>query len=163
MQSIELIRDNLVRSTERVLARVEDMRDHAFVPPTPNGGGHTLWVLGHLAFIEGLAVREFMLGEANPLGNWKETFDSDGDGPSEFPPFDEVLERCRAQRASTLALVDSFTEADLDLASTNTPGGYEDIFGTRRLCLQYMADHWYMHRGQLAAARRAARIDRMWV
>lgn len=49
MQSIDLIRDNLKKSEERVLARVEEMRDHSLVFPTPNGGGHTLWVLGHLA------------------------------------------------------------------------------------------------------------------
>lgn len=49
MQSIELIRENLRRSREIVLARVADMRDHCVVFPTPRGGCHTLWVLGHLA------------------------------------------------------------------------------------------------------------------
>ena len=39
----------------------------------------------------------------------------------------------------------------------------EEAFGTYRLCLQYVADHWYMHRGQLADARRAAGLERMWV
>ena len=49
MNSIDLIRDNLKKSSERVLLRVEEMRDHANVFPTTNGGCHTLWVLGHLA------------------------------------------------------------------------------------------------------------------
>ena len=40
--------------------------------------------------------------------------------------------------------------------------GHEDMFGTCRLCLQFVADHWYMHRGQLAGARRMAGVDRMW-
>ena len=31
---------------------------------------------------------------------------------------------------------------------------------TYRLCLQYVADHWYMHRGHLADARRAAGLAR---
>ena len=44
-----------------------------------------------------------------------------------------------------------------------TPAGFEHTFGTYRLCLQYAADHWYMHRGQLADARRAAGLERMWV
>ena len=52
-----------------VLARIEDMREHAVVFPTSNGGCHTLWVLGHLAFIEALVVRTFMRGESNPLGS----------------------------------------------------------------------------------------------
>jgi len=67
MQSIDLIRDNLTKSRDRVLARVEDMRDRCLIFPTPNGGCHTLWVLGHLAYIEGLVVFSFMRGEPNPL------------------------------------------------------------------------------------------------
>jgi len=67
MQSIDLIRDNLKKSRDRVLARVEEMREHCTVFPTPKGGSHTLWVLGHLAYIEALVVRQFMMGEPNPL------------------------------------------------------------------------------------------------
>jgi len=46
---------------------------------------------------------------------------------------------------------------------TNVPAGFEDTFGTYRLCLQYVADHWYMHRGHLADTRRAAGVERMWL
>jgi uncharacterized damage-inducible protein DinB len=165
MKSIDLIRENLKNSATRVLARVEDMREHCLVFPTPQGGGHTLWVLGHLAYIEGLVVRAFMLGEPNPLAEWEELFDGpDTTGDiSEYPPFDQVLAKCREMRESTVALLDSFTEDDLDRASANAPEGHEDTFGTYRLCLQYVADHWYMHRGQLADARRAAGLERMWL
>ena len=45
----------------------------------------------------------------------------------------------------------------------NAPEGFEDNFGTYRLCLQFVSDHWYMHRGQLADARRAAGLERMWL
>jgi hypothetical protein len=75
MQSIDLIRDNLKKSRDRVLARVEEMREHCAVFPTPRGGSHTLWVLGHLAYIEALVVRRFMLGEGSPLAEWEEVFD----------------------------------------------------------------------------------------
>jgi hypothetical protein len=165
MQSIELIRDNLKNSANRVLLRVEDMRGFCTVFPTPSGGGHTLWVLGHLAYIESLVIRGFMLGEPNPLADWEELFDgTDTSGDiSEYPPFDHVLAKCREMRGSTIALVDSFTEADLDRKSANAPKGYENTFGTFRLCFQYVADHWYMHRGQLADARRAAGLERMWL
>jgi uncharacterized damage-inducible protein DinB len=158
-------RDNLRKSRDRVLARIEDMRDHCVVFPTPRGGAHTLWVLGHLAYIEGLVVSEFMLGQSNPLAAWEESFD--GADVSEdigaFPPFDEVLARCREVRESTLALLDTLSEEDLDAVSAHVPKGYEDTFGTYRLCLQYVADHWYMHRAHLADARRAAGVERMWV
>ena len=75
MQSIDLIRDNLRNSRDRVLARVEEMREHCVVFPTPRGGGHTLWVLGHLAYIEALVVRGFMLAEPNPVAGWEALFD----------------------------------------------------------------------------------------
>jgi len=165
MQSIDLIRDNLRRSRDRVLARVEEMRDFCVVSPTPRGGCHTLWVLGHLAYIEALVVMKIMLGNSNPLADWEEIFDG-ADVSADigrFPPFDQVLKRCRAEREATLALLDSLTEADLDRPSAASPPGFEDTFGTYRLCLQYAADHWYMHRGNLADARRAAGIERMWV
>lgn len=165
MQSIEIIRDNLQKSRELVLARVEDMREHGVVFPTPNGGGHTLWVLGHLAYIEALVIRKFMLGEPNPLGEWEDVFDgSDVSGDANcYPPFDEVLARCRRMREGTLTLLESLSEDDLDKLSAEAPKSVEDTFGTYRLCLQFVADHWYMHRGQLADARRAAGLHRMWL
>ena len=84
------------------------------------------------------------------------------DDESLFPPFDEVLFQCREMRRSTLALLESFSEEDLDHVSAKAPEGHEETFGTYRLCLQFVADHWYMHRGQLADARRAAGLERMW-
>ncbi|MEN8007341.1 MAG: DinB family protein [Candidatus Krumholzibacteriota bacterium] len=165
MQSIDLIRDNLKKSSDRVLARVEEMREHCVVYPTVNGGGHTLWVLGHLAYIEGLVIRVFMQSEPNPLADWEELFDgTDTTGDlNRYPPFDQVLAKCREMRERTVTILDSLTEEDLDKVCVNTPKGYEDTFGTYRLCLQYVADHWYMHRGQLADARRAAGLERMWL
>ena len=164
MESIHLIRDNLTKSREIVLARVEDMREHCLVFPTRNGGCHTLWVLGHLAYIETLVIHRFMRGEENPLAHWEQVFDSghvSGDA-SRYPPFDQVLAKCRDVRASTLALLDSVSEDDLDRLSGNVPQGFERMFGTYRLCLQYAADHWYMHRGHLADARRGAGLERRW-
>lgn len=165
MNSIDLIRDNLAKSRDRVLMRVEEMREHALVAPTPNGGGHTLWVLGHLAYIEALVVHTFMRGEANPLAAWEQVFDGEDVSADarDFPPFDEALAKCREVRASTIAFLATLTEADLDRPGAKTPKGFENTFGTWRQCLQYAADHWYMHRGQLADARRAAGLQRMWV
>jgi len=165
MQSIELVRRNLAQSRDRVLMRVEDMRDYCVVFPTPNGGGHTLWVLGRLAYIEGLVIRSFMLGQKNPLADWEGIFDgADVSGDvALYPPFDRVLAVCREMRESTLGILDSFDERDLDTVSAGSLEGFEDTFGTYRSCLQFVADHWYMHRGQLADARRAAGLERMWL
>jgi len=106
-----------------------------------------------------------MLGEPNPLSEWEQIFDgADVSGDiTRYPPFDQVLATCREVRESTVALVDSLSEEALDQASANAPAGSESTFGTYRLCLQYVADHWYMHRGHLADARRAAGLERMWL
>jgi hypothetical protein len=150
---------------DRVLARVEDMREYCVVFPTPKGGAHTLWVLGHLAYIEALVIHRFMLGETNPLSEWEEVFDgTDASGDiGRYPPFDEVLATCRETREWTMNFLESLSEDDLDKSSADVPEGYESTFGTCRLCFQYVTDHWYMHRGQLADARRAAGLDRMWL
>ena len=165
MESIDLIRHNLKNSHDRVLARVEEMRDHCVVFPTRNGGCHTLWVLGHLAYVEALVVRQFMLDDDNPLAEWKDIFDGadvSGDITS-YPAFDVTLAKCREMRAATVALADSLSEPDLDNKSASAPKGFDETFGTYRLCLQYVADHWYMHRGHLADARRAAGLERIWL
>src|SRR5690606_23856028 len=113
---------------------------------------------------EGQVVREIMLGDRNPLASWQDTFDGAevSATPSCYPPFDDVLEQGRRMRASTISLLDTLTEDDLDRASAQGREGVEELFGTFRGCLQYVADHWFMHRGQLADARRAAGLDRMW-
>jgi hypothetical protein len=125
MQSIDLLRLNLANSTTRTLAHVEDMRDPARVTPTPNGGGHTLWVLGHLATVEGLVTRRFMLGEDNPLATWEPIFDGDEppSDPDAYPGFDEVLATCRDQRAWRTAHLDGLVEADLDRVRDAAPDG----------------------------------------
>jgi len=122
-------------------------------------------VLGHLAYIEALIVHGFMLGQGNPLVEWEKIFDgADTSGDiSQFPPFDQVLAKCREARESTIALLDSLSEDDLDRVGASVPAGFEGTFGTYRLCLQFLADHWYMHRGNLADARRAAGLARMWL
>lgn len=164
MQSIDLIRNNLKSSRDLVLRRIEEMQEHSMVAPTVNGGPHTLWVLGHLAFIEGQVTRTFMLGEENPYAHLEDPFDVDEVSyeASKYPPFDQVLALCRESREATLRLIDSLNEEDLDKISVKCPQGVEATFGTYRQCLQFMADHWYMHRGQLADARRSSEKKRMW-
>lgn len=165
MQSRELIHANLQRSREHALRRIDDMRPHATVAATVRGGPHTLWVLGHLAYIERLVTHAFLHGEPNPLAAWEAAFDGDdvSADPADYPSFDDALSAFVAARDATLELVDSLTEADLDRAAARTPPGFEAEFGTWRSCLQYLADHTYMHRGQLADARRSAGMPRMWV
>ena len=165
MDVLDLIRDHLTASRDLALSKIEDMAEHATVHPTPHGGAHTLWLLGHLAYIEGLVIRQFMLGEENPLADWEPTFDGAevSSDAGDYPPFEEVLTRCRGMRAGTLELLGTLSHDDLDRVSARAPEGHEAMFGTYGRCLHFVGDHWYMHRGQLADARRASGVDRMWL
>jgi len=98
MQSKDLLKMNLEANISMALPLIEDMRDAPFTFPTPNGGNHPLWVLGHLAYNIGSLTEEIMLGGPNSLSEWKEIFDF-GTEPTndaeKYPPFDEVLEKCK--------------------------------------------------------------------
>lgn len=43
-------------------------------------------------------------------------------------------------RESSIALLNSLTQSDIDRASAAVAAGFEDTFGTYRLCLQFVAD-----------------------
>lgn len=164
MQSKDLLKANLEMSMSMVLPMIEDMKDAPLTFPTPKGGNHPLWVLGHLAYAEGSILQEMMLGETNPLADWKEIF-GDGTEPvgdaDKYPPFDEVLSKCQEVHQANMALFDSLSEDDLDTSSKSCPPEYEGYFGTYRQCFQMIANHWIMHRGQVADARRAAGRKRL--
>lgn len=164
MESLQLIRENLLRSKAIVLARIEEMEEHCLTPPHSRGGCHTLWILGHLAFIEGLVIHDFMQGETNPRAGWKSLFDGDfiSIDQADYPTFQQVLSACRAARMATIDRLDALTESELDQAGRNVPADAMNLLGTWRHCFQYCADHWLMHRGHLANARSAAGLQKMW-
>ena len=158
MQSKELLKITLDMSRDMVLQLIEDMKDTPLTFPTPNGGCHPLWVLGNVTLAEGTFVREYILGESNPLAEWNDIFGA-GTEPvadaAKYPPFDEVMAKSHEMRKGTMELLDSFSEEDLDKAS-NAPAKRQAYFGTARQCFLMTALHWMMHRGQVADARRAA-------
>ncbi len=159
MRSKDLLKMNLETCTGMTLPMIQDMKDAPLTFPTASGGNHPLWILGHLAYSEGSVLQEIMLGEPNPLADWKEAFGAGTEPISDaakYPPFDEVLSKCQEIHQATLALLDSMSEEDLDTTSKACPPEYESYFGTRRQCFQMIASHWLMHQGQVADARRTA-------
>jgi hypothetical protein len=54
MQTKEAIRFALTVSDRAVLSVIDEMSGAATTFPTPNGGCHPLWVLGHLTLVEGM-------------------------------------------------------------------------------------------------------------
>ena len=158
MQSKELLKMTLEMSRAMVLQLIEDMKDAPLTFPTLKGGCHPLWILGNVTLAEGTFVREYILGEPNPVAEWNDIFGA-GTEPvadaAKYPPFHEVMAKSQEVREGTMALLDSFSEGDLDKPS-KAPVKRQAYFGTARQCFLMTALHWMMHRGQVADARRAA-------
>ena len=158
MKSIDLIRWAMQMTEQGTAALVADMRDAALTQPTSRGGNHPLWVLGHLAYLEG-AIPTVLLGEPNPVERWAPLFAS-GTQPktdaSAYPSFDEVLNTYRDMRARNLKLLDELGEASLDRIPKQIPPGFEDAMKTFGHTFLLIALHNMVHYGQIADARRVA-------
>ena len=158
MNSIDTIRFALTLADQAFTLLVEDMRDAPLTRPTPRGGNHPLWVLGHITLVEA-SIPHILYGEPNPLAHWAPLF-APGTEPKDdagaYPAYDELLRAYRDHRARNLKILDGLSEADLDRPTKSPPKGLEDVLTTFGKTLLVAAMHQMTHRGQLADARRAA-------
>jgi hypothetical protein len=140
------------------MALIEDMKDQPFTFPTPKGGNHPLWVLGHLAHSEGEVIHKIMLGRPNPVAHWKNLFGIGSEvlaEPSRYPPFDEVKEAFQNLRAETLKVLETLSDADLDQPSKSCPPEFKEFLTNYGKCFLIVILNTMNHRGQVADARRA--------
>jgi hypothetical protein len=156
--AIDTIRNAMQFADRGTLQLIEDMQDAPLTQPTPRGGNHPLWVLGHIAFIEG-NIPHVLFGEPNPVAHWAPLF-APGTEPSPdargYPPFEEVLRTYRDLRARNLQILEQLGEAGLDRPTKSPPRGLEEVFPTAGQAFLVVAMHQMSHRGQVADARRAA-------
>jgi uncharacterized damage-inducible protein DinB len=159
MKAVDYIRTALDSSARATLALIDDMKDQPLTFPTPKGGNHPLWVLGHLAWTEGEVIQHFRLGRANPLAHWKDLFGIGSEPVADakrYPAFDEAKKAFRDLRGETLAVLGTLTDADLDRPSNACPPEFREFAGTYGQCLLIPVLNTMHHRGQVADARRAA-------
>jgi hypothetical protein len=159
MKTTAYVRLALERSARLTLALVEDMKDAPLTFPTSKGGNHPLWVLGHLALAEGKVIQEIVLGRPNPLAHWMELFGFGTQPVAEaarYPSFDQVLQAFREVRSNTLQVLDSLSDADLDLSSKAYPPEFKQFVGTVGQCFLQVSEHPAYHAGQVSDARRMA-------
>jgi uncharacterized damage-inducible protein DinB len=158
MKAIDIIRTALNTSDKATLQLIEDMRDAALTQPTPRGGNHPLWVLGHITLVEG-NVPHVLFGEPNPVANWAPLF-APGTEPradtAAYPSFEEVLRTYRDLRERNLKILEEIGEDGLDRPTVAPPKGLEDVLGTAGKAFLVIALHQMSHRGQVADARRTA-------
>jgi hypothetical protein len=160
MHTKDAIKFALTVSDRALLSVIDEMRGAATTFPTPNGGCHPLWVLGHLAMIEGM-IPAVLLGEENPAARWHQQFGEKSepvDDAGAYPPFAEVRDTYVRLRERNLALLDSLTEADLDKPTLAPPKGREREFATYGTSFLVLALHQMIHRSHVTDARRAARV-----
>jgi hypothetical protein len=159
MKAVDFARKGLEGSAKAALAMIDDMKDAPLTFPTPRGGNHPLWVLGHMAVVEGQIVQHIMLGKPNPVANWNELFGMKSEptaDASRYPKFDEVREKFIELRGETMKLLDSLDDDGLDQACKACPPEMKEFIGTYGQCLLILIFNTMTHRGQVADARRAA-------
>ena len=157
MKAIDVIRNALETSDRAVLQLVEDMKDAPVTQPTPRGGNHPLWVLGHITFVEGNLPR-ILFGEPNPVARWAPLF-APGTEPradaAAYPPFEELLRTYRDLRARNLQALERIGDEGLDRPPKSPPPGMQQVMRTVGETFLLIALHQMGHRGQVADARRA--------
>ena len=158
MKTVDFIKMALESSKGWVMGLIMDMKDTPLAQPTPNGGNHPMWVLGHLVRAESDLLDGFILGKPNRFPELEAQF-AMGTTPStnanDYPSMDELLGKFEEIRSATLAHLDTLTDDDLDKPS-HAPEEYSDFFGTVGACYAAMSTHMSFHAGQVADARRAA-------
>jgi hypothetical protein len=158
VNAIDLIRKAMQMCDQATIGLIEDMRDAPLTQPTPRGGNHPMWVLGHLTFIEA-GVPSILFGEPHPLERWAPLF-APGTEPRTdaiaYPTFDELLRTYREARARNLKILEEIGEAGLDRPTKSPPRGLENALRTAGDTFLVIAIHQMNHRGQVADARRAA-------
>jgi len=159
MKAVDFIRVGLEGSARAVLPLIEEMKDQPLTFPTPKGGNHPLWIIGHLAWSEGMVIQQVMLGRPNPVAHWQSLFGM-GSEPSadaaRYPTIAEALEVFHNLRAETLKVLETLSDEDLDRPSQGCPPELKAFLGTYADCFRGILFNTMHHRGQVADARRAA-------
>src|SRR5258708_34500919 len=158
MHTKEAIKFALTLSNRAVLSVIDKVSDAATTFPTPNGGCHPLWVLGHLTMVEGM-IPAVLYGEAHPVGEWQKYFGENTEPVADagaYPAFAEVRAKYLELRERNLELLESLSEADLDKPTKAPPKGREKEFATFGQSFLVLALHQTMHRSHVTDALRAA-------
>ena len=158
MTTTEAIRYALGLADGAFLPAIDAMADAPLTYPTSHGGCHPLWVIGHLAVVEGMLTAMLTHGD-NPTDHWAPLFGQDSVAVTDagrYPTFDEVRTTFLDLRRANLTRLDAMTEVDLDRATPWQPQGLEEHFATVGKALLTVALHQTMHRGQVTDALRAA-------
>ncbi len=158
MNGTAVLKAQLDMSRQWLMALLADVEGAEVTAPTPNGGNHPLWALGHIIHSEAGILNGFVLGRPSPLARWDRLFGK-GSRPvndiSVYPSLTELLAEFDRVRGETLNVLSEMSESDLDRPS-KAPTHLSSLFGTIGQCFAIIGLHACFHAGQIADARRAA-------
>ncbi|MBX3386570.1 MAG: DinB family protein [Phycisphaeraceae bacterium] len=160
MNAIDAIRAALQLSYNWNRMLAEDMRSTPSVFPTPNGGNHAMWVVGHAVHARA-GLLSMITGEPSPYHDWTSTLGGGSQpvsDPAVYPEYEELLAAWESLHKRTFETLERIGLAGLDQTPTAVPENLRndpDFQTIGRLCV-FMALHEMSHQGQLADARRAA-------
>jgi hypothetical protein len=158
MQTKDAIQFALTLSDKAVMGLIDQMSDDPTRFPTPNGGCHPLWVLGHLTLIESF-IPGILFGEPSPVAGWQKLFGENSeamDDATAYPSFTEIHKKYQQLRKRNLDILASLSEADLDKSTMAPPPGREQEFSTFGRSFLTLALHQALHRSHVTDALRAA-------
>jgi hypothetical protein len=158
MYTKDAIRYALTMADQATMRSLDTIEDAPLTFPTANGGCHPLWVVGHLAFVEGV-THEMLGGGGNPVNHWAAIFGQNtvpAADAAQYPPMRDVRAKYAQLRKRNLELLESMTEADLDQPTPWQPTGLEEHFATRGKALLTIALHQMAHRAHITDSVRAA-------
>jgi uncharacterized damage-inducible protein DinB len=158
MTAKDTIKLALTMADRIVLGTVDKISDQPTAFPTPNGGCHPLWVVGHLALVESL-IPNILYGEKPEIADsWQKLFGEHSEPVADanaYPPFAEVKAKYHELRERNLKLLESLTEGELDRTTKNPPAGREHEFATFGSSFLTLSVHQLMHRANVSDSMRA--------
>jgi hypothetical protein len=132
-----------------------DLGDSDLLLRPVEGQNHIAYQLGHLISIEWRLVEGIKPGSCPPLpagfdANYTKEMSS-SDDPTKFATKQQYLDMYKAQRAATLAVLDSLSDADLDRPG---PEVVRQIAATVGDTFGLLGEHVLMHAGQFVSVRK---------
>jgi hypothetical protein len=158
MHASAAIRSALAFTDAGITGILQGMHEHALVRSTPGTGNHPMWIMGHLAYIEG-AIVSCITGEPNPAADLESRFapgTTPSDDPGVYPRFSDLVARFHELRARTIATLDRIGDAGLDARPRFVPPAFESVMTSVGATFMIGALHTMVHYGQLTDARRVA-------
>ena len=156
MTAKDLIRRAFVHSDLIMRRYLEGLSKSDLMIRAVPGMNHLAWQLGHLISAERGMAELIRPGSSPPLpADFEATYSRDNtrdDDASKFLSTEEYLKLWEAQRAVTLALLDSVSDEELDRGD---PQKFPPFAPSVGLLLHTAGTHPILHAGQFAAVRRS--------